>query len=279
MNDRDRDVDLRVEVRVVPGVPSVPPLLTYTHDLRDVRLAEADGKRVSFKNVTVERVDFSRLKIWAFTSSGSRFIDCDFDRTTFKMSGGFSFDPPSTFVDCRFERADLRAMGNLESTRFERCSFVNCRIVGWESWCAEFVDCVFVGKIVRARFCGRPSRPFTPCRGVRGRERNEFRGNDFSRADLVDTQFTYGIDIDAQRWPDDPAYVRLDHWPARVDRARAAIARWPDDRERETALGILEILHGLGMEEQEVFFDRRDTLRRHPEIRDRVFALLETTTL
>jgi len=279
MNDRDRDVDLRVDVRVVPGVPSVPSQVRYTHDLRDVRLAEADGKDVDFKGITVERVDFSRLKIWAFTSSGSRFVDCDFGRTTFKMSGGFSFDPPSTFVGCRFERADLRAMFELESTRFERCSFINCRIEGWQSWCAEFVDCVFVGKIVRSRFCGCPSRPFTPCVGVGGRERNEFRGNDFSRADLVDTEFTYGIDIDAQCWPDDPVYVRLDRWPARVDRARADIARWPDDRERETALGILEILHGLGMEKQEVAFLRRDTLRRHPAIRDRVFALLETAAV
>jgi hypothetical protein len=274
MSDRDRDVRLRVEVRVVPGTPADVPRLWYTHDLRDVRLAEADGKEVDFENVTVERVDFSRLKINAFTSSGSRFVDCDFSRTRFELAGGFSYDPPSTFVGCRFERSDLRAMFLLNSTRFERCAFVNARIVGWKSYCAEFVDCTFEGKIVRSRFCGRPSGPYS-CARTAGRERNEFRGNDFSRAELIDTEFTYGIDIDAQRWPDHPVYVRFERWMERVHRARAVIARWPDDRERERALEILDILHGLGMEEQAVAFMRRDTLRGHPEIRDRVFALLE----
>ena len=246
--------------------------LRVGEDLRDQRFDPGGVDEVDFDNVTVERVEFSGFRFNLFTSAGSRFVDCDFSKTRFKMSGGFSSDPPSSFVGCRFDGADLRAMFLLKETRFERCSFVGARIEGWQSWCAEFVDCTFGGRIVRGDSSGRPHHCFAKVT----RTRNEFHGNDFRQVDLVDTRFSYGIDIDAQLWPDDPIYIRLDQWPARVEWAEDQVRLWENTESRNQALAMLEIYSNSGMLEQQSVFLRRDTLRNTPEsVRDAVWRLLE----
>ena len=70
--------------------------------------------------------------------------------------------------------------------------------------CAEFVDCRFSGRIERSKFFGRP---VGACAAHTNRKRNEFSGTDFRMAQLFDTGFQFGIDIDAELWPESDEYV------------------------------------------------------------------------
>jgi hypothetical protein len=260
-----------IEARVKGPARPAPPRLSIRHDLRDTRFDSGGVDQVAFEGATIERVDFSGFRFDVFTSSACRFIDCDFSKTRFEHAGGFSYDPPSTFIGCRFDGADLRAMGSLKMTRFERCSFVGAKIEDWDSDCAEFVGCTFGGKVVRALFSGRPH----DCWASVARTTNEFHRNDFRQADLIDCRFSYGVDIDAQLWPDDPKYLRFDRWVDRVAAVRSEIAKWEDTKARAQANAILDIYSESGYQEQSVVILRRDTLRYAPErVRDAVWGLL-----
>jgi hypothetical protein len=163
----------------------------------------------------------------------------------------------------------------LDNSRFERCTFTNVRIRGWEGFTAEFVDCVFSGELRDCWFTGSTQPAVDRWTSV-SRTRNEFRGNDFRDAKLINCTFDFGIDIAAQRWPTDPDYVVLDRFHERVRFARSVIARWPDDTSRETALKILAIMCGRGMTDQDSAFLRpKDWLRTLPAVRAELFRLLE----
>jgi hypothetical protein len=225
-----------------------------------------------FDRVVVSDVDFSRSRFLVFNSVGCRFENCDFSRTRFDLSGGFSLDPPSTFRSCVFDGAHLRAMWALGATRCERCTFIGARIESWQSDCAEFVACIFGGRIVRSRFSGRPQGL---CAATVGRTFNEFRANDFSRADLVDSSFTNGIDLSAQLWPSDPVYTRFDRPAERVRSAQADVSRWAVGADRDHALRLLEII-ALEARGQAEIIIRRDTFRSLPKrVVDDVWDRLE----
>lgn len=242
------------------------PQLEVTRDLRGTRfLAPAPGTTVSFKGVSVRDIDFRRVTFSSFRLAGALFERCDFGRARFAaeyvsyIGDGLA----STFRDCSFERADLRhAEPGL--SRFERCVFDGARMHDWISEAAEFVDCRFATRMTQSFFFGRPH-------GAWGdkldppREINEFRGFDFSGATLIDVSFKCGIGISAQRWPDDPAYIRLDRLPERIRRTREIVARWPDDAGREDALLVLRIYSTHGYEEQAELFARRDDLADSPK--------------
>jgi hypothetical protein len=221
--------------------------LVVTTDLHDVSFVMPPSGSVTFEGVTIERVDFHGLKFESFNSSASRFVDCDFSRTSFRLAGGFSGRPRSTFIGCDFDRASLHAMFSLKNTRFERCRFGRARVSTWRSECAEFVECSFSGRVRGCQFSGRPIGLWSQ---YSDRDVNEFRDNDFSAAQLEGTSFGYGIDIAAQRWPTDGGYVRFDRPAERIARARAAIATWPPGRERKQGLRILENLASHGHLEQ-----------------------------
>jgi hypothetical protein len=232
---------------------------------------------VVFKEVTCERADFSRIKFAPFAVDSGAFIGCDFSRAVFLHHSSFGAVNPkerqTVFRDCRFDRADMRSLRNFGNARFELCSFRDTRIEGWRADRAEFIDCVFSGRMYDCRFAGRPwLKP-----DVTNRKRNEFHGNDFRDVDLAAVQFAYGIDLDAQMLPDGENYVRLSRPRERVDRVRALISQWPDDAARESALGKLSIVSSPGDLEQDVLFlDRRlYSDSRVPGVGKRVLDMLE----
>jgi hypothetical protein len=157
-------------------------------------------------------------------------------------------------------------------SRFERCVFDGARLRDLRLDNTEFIDCVFRGRIWHTIFFGSPSRwggDAEPRRLA-----NEWRGNDFTQADLVDVDFR-DIDLAAQRWPTGvDEYALLD----RIDqRAAAAIATMSDlpDRLRHTPETLRDHSHpdphGL------VLVARRELGRRvPPQWRDRLWAELIT---
>jgi len=140
-----------------------------------------------------------------FVSIGSTFKSCDFSKTRIDAAGFGAGGIQSHYLDCCFDGAEIyaNAPGN---ARFERCTFRNVKIHVFRGLEAEFIDCLFTGVIKKAFFNGTPRRDRP---AAIDRERNEFRGNDFSGAKLLDVGFRTGIDLRLQRLPrgDDYIYV------------------------------------------------------------------------
>lgn len=111
---------------------------------------------------------------------------------------------PTLYRDCTFERVRFKQLGgfNMDSARFERCTFIHCRWEGHFASQADLIDCVFVGSMNGCVWFGRGP-------GGHGRSRrNVIEGNDFTA-----TQFTSNVGwrqdfpISAQTWPQD--YIPL----------------------------------------------------------------------
>jgi hypothetical protein len=98
----------------------------------------------------------------------------------------------------------------------------------WTCFEAEFIDCTFTGRLQTCIFNGTVSEEDRPWVG---RERNEFRGNDFSGAELVDVAFRTGIDLDQQRLPTGPDYLYVPDAAAAIERAQRGLADWMPDTE------------------------------------------------
>jgi uncharacterized protein YjbI with pentapeptide repeats len=248
------------------------PRLEIERDLTGARFEAPADATVFFRRVAMEGVDFSGTRLSHFVTAGSRFIDCDFSRVRFQPYRTSSdIDEPTLYVRCNFDRADMRKTFTLTGSRFEECTFRGTKIKGWEGWCAEFVDCVFACRIEESIFSGRPvhcyesldqARTSAETYGVMAdrshdaprRTINEFRGNDFSKAELRDVSFRYGIDIGAQLWPEGVGYRRYDRWPERIARVIAEVRTWPPSADRDRALELLDIYFSAGNEEQSEVF-------------------------
>ena len=255
---------------MVGGWEKAPRRVRITGAFADQRLDGRFSRHVDFQNATVERADFRGFRFEMFTSSGSRFVDCDFSGASFRQ-GSFSGDPASIFIGCRFDGADLRRIGRLRDTRFERCSFRGAKIEQWNSFCAEFVDCTFQGRLKSVQFYGRPLY----CFGAVSRDRNAFRGNDFRDADLAGVSFVYGIDLDAQRLPDGPAYRRFDQWGMRLAWARDSVRAWTNQRHQKEALRVIDAYGGPGHLEQDEVFVRTDDFWIPAGIRQDLWSLID----
>ena len=88
-----------------------------------------------------------------------------------------------------------------------------------------------------------------------------------------------GIDLDAQLWPEGPAYIRLDGLGERVRRVRAEVVRWTDLEARRDALIMLEVLQEeVDQDQEDLFMRRADLGRSYRETAERVWDLLATTS-
>jgi len=234
-----------------------------------------DERVVALHRVTLTAVDFRQARFDKFSLGGCLFDRCDFrglklDR---RLAPLFVALPRSVFRNCNFDGADLRR-ALLGQSRFERCTFDDARIDGSQAESAEFIDCRFAGPLDGVTFYGAPSGPQAK-RLDPPRRRNEFRGNDFRDAELLDASFVAGIDMDSQRFPDDELHVRVDDFQRRLAKARAEVKQWYE-RERAPALVMLATLTAR-WRDQDVVVARRWTPRiKAPDrVQARVWELLE----
>src|SRR2546428_5358025 len=184
---------------------------------------QPSGAVISVGRAGLANVDFRKAKFDKFQLAVGNFMACDFRGLQLgeRFAPFFTTRPRSVFTACKFDGADLRQISP-EGTRFEKCSFDDGRLDGWTPARAEFVECRGAGKVVSVPFPGRPAGPGST-RIDPVRPKNEFRGNDFRDAELIDTVFVFGIDLDQQRWPVGHDYVRLDKFHRRLEGARAEI--------------------------------------------------------
>lgn len=223
-----------------------------------------------FEGVRFESVDFGGTRFGSFYATDSTFSDCSFRDVDFQ-GGHFSGNPQSVFRRCDFTGARLLDIAPGHA-RFEECTFGQVLIREWFAACAEFVACTFSGSIETTKFFGAP---VGPCAKPLKRKVNEFARNDFREANLRYVEFVHGIDLDTQLLPDSGLYIRLNDLHERIRRARARLQDW-DDAERQEALIVLEAISSGGMENQQDLFARRDDIPGiDPDLRDRIWALLE----
>ena len=234
-----------------------------------------DESVVALYRATITAVDFRRAQFDKFTLGGCLFDRCDFrglklDRRLAPLLAAL---PRSVFRDCRFDGADLRR-AQLGQSRFERCTFDDARLEDSDIAAAEFIGCRFAGPMERLTFYGAPSSAHAK-RMDPPRRRNEFRGNDFRDADLLDVSFVGGIDMDRQRFPDDELHVRVEGFQRRLSKARAQVKDWYE-RERAPALEMLATL-AARWRDQDVVVARRWTprIKASDRVQARVWELLE----
>ncbi len=234
-----------------------------------------DERVVALHRATLTAVDFRSARFDKFSLGGCLFDRCDFrglklDR---RLAPLFVALPRSVFRDSRFDGADLRH-ARLGQSRFERCTFDDARLEDCETEAAEFIGCRFAGPLAGVTFYGAPSsaaaKRFDP-----PRRRNEFRGNDFRDAELLDVAFVAGIDMDVQRFPDDEMHVRVEDFQRRLAKARAEVNEWYE-RERAPALAMLATL-AARWRDQDVVVARRWTprIKAADRVQARVWELLE----
>jgi len=234
-----------------------------------------DERVVALHRATLTAVNFRRARFDKFSIGGCLFDRCDFRglKLDHRFAALFVALPRSVFRDCYFDAADMRR-ARLAQSRFERCTFDDARLDGAQTEAAEFIDCRFAGRLDAVTFHGVPSgseaRRLDP-----PRKRNEFRGNDFRDAELIDVAFIAGVDMDRQRFPDDELHVRVDDFPRRLTIARAEIEQWYE-RERAPAQVMLATL-ATRWRGQDVVVARRWTPRiKAPDrVQARVWDLLE----
>ena len=231
---------------------------------------------ISVGRAGLANIDFRKARFEKFQLGVANFVACDFRglRLDEKFIPFFTTRPRSTFTSCKFDGADLRQVGP-EGTRFERCSFDDARLDGWTPARAEFVDCRFAGKLVGVTFTGRPAGPGST-RIEPVRSKNEFRGNDFRDAQLIDTVFVFGVDLDQQRWPVDDGYVRLDKFPRRLEAARSDVLGWDAGDTRTDALAMLQGLAQRWQDQRDVIALRvSPAVKAAPRVQSRVWDALE----
>ena len=230
----------------------------------------APSPYVAFHDVVARDVDFSGGEYRLLTSRSSRFERCNFDRVRFE-NGPLGQYPQTLFRECSFREAEFR--GQPGHARFERCNFDGATIEDWFTYCAEFVDCTFSRARITGRFFGAPFECYGWLQLRHRRERNEFYGNDFSKAELIDTAFNDGIDLDAQRLPTSSEYVRINDALKRIDDARVRIALWEEPAAQREAQSLLNVLE-LSARDQRDLFVRKDVYDLGPELEEDLWSLL-----
>jgi hypothetical protein len=231
-------------------------------------------KSVVLSREKLHGADFSGRRLEYFSSEASRLEACRFEKVRIESASFGAGRAPSEYLECSFDGARIR-FGPGGFARFVRCSFCDVDLRDWFCFAVELVDCVFTGRMRHSFFNGtvpEDQRVFV------GRERNEFRGNDFSGMKLEDVSFRTGIDLTQQRLPSGPEYLYLPVAAVAVQRARAEVVQWDDlDRRREAMvfINILEEDVAKGQRQLLLRLDDHSALRK--DAVEGVFTLLRTS--
>jgi len=187
-----------------------------------------------FETEERSRERFVDLRLDALNVIESSLSECVFENVHCRSTSFGGGVKQSRLSKCTFTSSHLLFAGG-SNARLEGCTFADCRLEHLFATDLELVDCAFPGtEISTAVFHGNA----TPGRLRRSRRKmNEFRGNDFSGAKLLDVDFRGGIDLSVQRLPGDGYLLIQD-----MSRAREIVGAWlpqlaePDD-----------IRHGKGL--------------------------------
>ena len=213
--------------------------MPLTAKVRSVGQVDLSGQdRIVLSGDTLHGADFRNRHLAQFSAAGVRLEDCSFDGAVIESASFGAGRVVSEYVGCSFARAKLRMMSG-GYARFVGCNFEKAVIENWFCSAVELIDCTFSGRLQKVIFNGTVPKNDQQ---VIKRQKNEFVGNDFSRAKLVDVGFRTGIDLTKQRLPESSEYVYLDDAASAVQRAHAALKSWGDSEALKRAVSVLGVM-------------------------------------
>lgn len=224
--------------------------------LHDVRLNGADFSKRNLRRLSI--------------ANGSVLTGCDFRQIKAAGGGLGGGRRPTEYIECVFDGSRLKDVVPGRAT-FIRCSFRDVVLVNMIALKAQFIDCVFSGALKKVTFNA----------GLSGgdleleRTYNEYRGNDFSGAMLVDVAFRGGIDLDQQDLPVDADHLIIRDAAAVISASREDVRNWSDGRARKEAEGAFWVLESEIRSGQRDLFIDKSWLSRSTMIADNIRALLE----
>jgi hypothetical protein len=224
------------------------------------------------RDVVATGASYAGRKLGSFEAIGCTFTRCDFSNLkaqAVKFGAGATM---TIYRDCVFDGSKLaRVSGG--AARFERCSFERVDISKFRCEPTEFIDCTFSGRLHGGYSNGTPSPDWQQ---RLGRASNEFRGNDFSRAELVDIGFRTGVDLSLQRLPVDPGKYLYSEAPrARLQMLREQFLSWTDLERRRQAFAALAMLEEeLANGQQQLFLCKDSLAVFDTEVTGRIYAEL-----
>lgn len=219
------------------------------------------GPEVVVTDSHIRGGDYSGLRLDRFYVRNSRFTDGNFANMRVKNVSWGGGVTQTVFEGCVFDGSRLDMQ--LGFVRFENCSFRDVTIKHFCPAAMDLIDCVFTGSITEAVLNGEVD-PYA--RDDYKRTRNEYRGNDFSRARLEDVSFRYGIDLRLQKLPAGSDYLYVEDGAAGIQRARRVIRDWPDAEDRRSAEIVLGLEQNLIDNGQEQLFMQRTTYVHPPAL-------------
>lgn len=252
-----RDVQIR-------AVRALPKGSAFSVSGDHVRLGPSRFEQIDLSNGT-----FGSLSV----VGGSILARCDFTGTKLPKGSWLSSGGTVEFEECTFDRTQMREIFVGDAV-FTRCKFLDADLSGTFSWCGQFIDCAFTGRLADVSFFGRPTGP---CAAGAARTVNRFEGNDFSRADMYSAIFTRGINVTAQRLPDTSEYTLIRDFPRRLELARRHLQRSAIQGDFvHRALAFLRALELTYIDQRDVFARRHDAGGSFaPEVLDVTWSLLE----
>jgi hypothetical protein len=195
-------------------------------------------KHLRFEKRGVVDQDFSGLKLDSFCSISSKFMRCTFRQIHIADASFGAGRKRSLYRDCTFDGARFRAFAPGIAT-FENCSFRDVTISELFSNSADFVNCVFSGRLKKGVLHGKRPLEF---RRWWERSRNRIEDNDFSEVEFGDFDFAGGVDLTRQVLPPSPNFKVLWNGAESVRRARERVAGWAEGETKRVALVILDSL-------------------------------------
>jgi hypothetical protein len=197
-----------------------------------------DDQVVVLDHIVLDGADFSGRKLVQFSAAGCRFTNSDFTLMSIDDGAFGAGRDRSEYLDCHFDGSRI-TFGPGGHARFVRCSFGDVDLRDWMCSTVELVDCTFSGVLRTAVFNG--TVPREQQKSV-GRDRNDFRGNDFSACRLIDVGFRTGIDLEAQRLPTGPDYLYVHRADRALAAARTKVDAWADAGKRSQIAGFMRLL-------------------------------------
>jgi uncharacterized protein YjbI with pentapeptide repeats len=221
-------------------------------------------------DVTLQEADFSGRNLRLFSVGGRRLVRCDFGRIRAPIGSLGEGYESTHYVECVFDGARFKVIAPGRAT-FLRCSFRDVQVGEIFAKEAEFVDCVFSGRIRTAVFSGTPYNT-----AHLDRDTNLYLNNDFSQVTFGDVAFRRGVDLAKQRLPSGPEYVYIHNGASALARAEVDVRTWPDQHAIEKAKVVLGVLgSGVAGGQRDLFTTRALIVKRlGPDYTERLLQVL-----
>jgi hypothetical protein len=227
---------------------------------------DLSGQVLNLDHVHERETTHSDLKLIAVSAAGSSFSRSSFTDLNVEDFHFGGVHERSHYIGCSFDRSVIRAVAP-GSARFEQCSFLDVTLTEWFCFKVEFVDCRFTGTLKKVVFNGRDDAPES--------KPNDFFGNDFSGATLIDVDFRRGIDLSKQSLPGGDDYLFINRAKPIL---RQLVRRASESGDDDLSSFVSFLLQDLERDEMtDLFLTRRGWTSSRKETVEKLFRLLSTS--